>query len=286
MTDPDVLPCPHCGQLFDLASVFGHADACPALADKRRALQAQLGASDAIAALLAPPEDWVGCASGHCIVGPSEAEIAGEAGGSLDVDSEAAGAAVSSLLDLEVDIQHDPAAPTLWLGSSHRARDVDWLVARGIGFVLNVADDVDSPAEAYQAAGIRFTHLELADTSDCDIGSHLPDLVAMIHAQRVAGTSVFVHCSAGVSRSGTVAIAYVMVHGEAGGLACDSDDAATGPIPLVDAWQAVRGRRRYVSPNKGFALALVELEAELRGENSITAPMLALHGDQTEPAAI
>jgi len=59
---------------------------------------------------------------------------------------------------------------------------------------------------------------------------------------------VFVHCQAGVSRSATVVIAYLMKH---------------TLMTMTDAYKYVRGRRPVVSPNLNFMGQLLEFEEDL-----------------------
>ncbi|KAL1453542.1 hypothetical protein MTO96_043745, partial [Rhipicephalus appendiculatus] len=68
---------------------------------------------------------------------------------------------------------------------------------------------------------------------------------------RESSGCVLVHCLAGVSRSPTVAIAYVMRH-----LGLSSDDA----------YRYVKSKRPSISPNFNFLGQLLEYERELRGE--------------------
>mmetsp|Transcript_17993 Transcript_17993/g.24946 ORF Transcript_17993/g.24946 Transcript_17993/m.24946 type:complete len:148 (-) Transcript_17993:29-472(-) len=64
------------------------------------------------------------------------------------------------------------------------------------------------------------------------------------------GRAVAVNCSAGVSRSSTVVISFLLLHRN---------------LTLRDAFTKVRSKRKYVYPNKGFWQLLIDLE---RGKNS------------------
>lgn len=73
--------------------------------------------------------------------------------------------------------------------------------------------------------------------------------VEFIDAQRRAGLTVFVHCDAGISRSGMVAVAYLM---RRDGLSRD------------EALQLLRNRREVVRPNQAFMALLTEWEHSLK----------------------
>ena len=65
---------------------------------------------------------------------------------------------------------------------------------------------------------------------------------------------MLVHCMLGMSRSATVILMYLM-RGE--------------KMTLKEAWELVKNARYIVKPNPIFALALVKLELELFGVNTI-----------------
>ncbi|KAH7933116.1 hypothetical protein HPB49_008396 [Dermacentor silvarum] len=114
--------------------------------------------------------------------------------------------------------------PFLFLGSQRDAQDPELLAAHNICYELNV----------------------LRNSSRIFLSRITPDKV------RESSGCVLVHCLAGVSRSPTVAIAYVMRH-----LGLSSDDA----------YRYVKSKRPSISPNFNFLGQLLEYERELRGES-------------------
>jgi len=75
---------------------------------------------------------------------------------------------------------------------------------------------------------------------------------AFIDRARKANAGVLIHCHAGVSRSPTIAIAYLMKR---------------APMPMSEAYRFVKSRRSIISPNLNFMGQLWEFEQGLRTTN-------------------
>ena len=70
---------------------------------------------------------------------------------------------------------------------------------------------------------------------------------------RQTGTGVLVHCQAGVSRSPTIVISYLMKHTR---------------MSMVDAYKLVKNRRSIISPNLNFMGQLVQWESALQANKT------------------
>lgn len=87
------------------------------------------------------------------------------------------------------------------------------------------------------AQGISAQRLPIVDFDERALTRGLPDAVAAVHEMRNGGHVTYLHCTAGINRSPTVAIAYLVQH---------------HGLDLDTAWRQVTERRPSV-PNR-FAL--------------------------------
>lgn len=138
----------------------------------------------------------------------------------------------------------------LYLGGLTAAKKEDLLKENGITCVISAA--LESPELTYES--ITCTRIKLEDNPTCNIGIYF-DLVAdKIEKVRRERGKVLVHCIAGISRSATLVLAYLMKYQK---------------MRLFDAHAHVHKKRRLVRPNNGFWKYLVEYENKLFQKNTI-----------------
>ncbi|KAH7938998.1 hypothetical protein HPB52_004115 [Rhipicephalus sanguineus] len=138
--------------------------------------------------------------------------------------------------------------PFLFLGSQRDAQDPDLLASHNICYELNVSTSCPKPDFIPDA---HFLRIPVNDSHADKLRPHFARACRFLDKVRESSGCVLVHCLAGVSRSPTVAIAYVMRH-----LGLSSDDA----------YRYVKSKRPSISPNFNFLGQLLEYERELRGE--------------------
>ncbi|OCH84355.1 DSPc-domain-containing protein, partial [Obba rivulosa] len=141
--------------------------------------------------------------------------------------------------------------PSLYLGPCSAASNKAFLAANSITHVLSVGS---TPAQKVE--GVTYFRLSLNDSPTSSI-TKVSEEACKIIENAIASKSkgcgkgkILVHCSAGISRSPTLVVAYLMRSHKM------SLKAALG--------QVVRARPQ-VSPNSGFLEQLKRLEEELFG---------------------
>lgn len=126
------------------------------------------------------------------------------------------------------------------------------LMRRGITHILNTAEELQE--FRYPDLDLSIRHILMRDSEDQDLLAFLDTCVDHIHSVRKAGGSILVHCVAGVSRSASVCIAYLVKYKH---------------MTLKKAYFHVFNKRPCIFPNFGFWQQLVEFERRTRGETSV-----------------
>lgn len=132
--------------------------------------------------------------------------------------------------------------PGLYLGNFRDAKDTVQLAENKITHILSIHDN-SRPILMDKV----YLCLPVSDSPTQNISQFFSQCNDFIHNARVNGGNVLVHCLAGVSRSVTVVVAYVMTVTELG---------------WRDSLNAVRGARNCASPNFGFQRQLLEFQHE------------------------
>lgn len=170
--------------------------------------------------------------------------------------------------------------PFLYLGSAHHAARRDTLDALGITALLNVSSDCPNHFEGhYQYKCIPVEDNHKADISswfmeaieyigECLLGAAAPVFFSPLWVRgwaRWRGASltspsfpadsvkeccgrVLVHCQAGISRSATICLAYLMMKKR---------------VKLEEAFEFVKQRRSIISPNFSFMGQLLQFESQV-----------------------
>lgn len=143
--------------------------------------------------------------------------------------------------------------PHLYLGSQKDVLNKDLMAQNGITYVLNASNTCPKPDFISEN---HFMRIPVNDNYCEKLLPWLDKTNEFIDKAKVSNCRVIVHCLAGISRSATIAIAYIM---KTMGLSSD------------DAYRFVKDRRPSISPNFNFLGQLLEFEKGLRLLQALTS---------------
>ncbi|XP_061486805.1 dual specificity protein phosphatase 15 [Rhineura floridana] len=126
--------------------------------------------------------------------------------------------------------------PGLFLGNFIDAKDMDQLSRNNITHIISIHE---SPQPFIP--GITYLRIALPDTPEANIKKHFKECIHFIHSCRLRGGNCLVHCLAGISRSTTIVLAYIM---------------AVTQLNWREALDAVKAARPVANPNTGFCQQL------------------------------
>jgi len=138
--------------------------------------------------------------------------------------------------------------PKLWLGNACSAKNKWKLKELGVTHVLTIAEHI--PPQ--HPRDFEYKIISVDDHESVDLLKHLPDCKTFIDKGRQQG-GVLVHCAAGVSRSASMCIMYIML--EKG-------------MPNMEAFEFVRDKRPIICPNSGFRDQIHKLEENMKNNKN------------------
>ncbi|XP_067144325.1 dual specificity protein phosphatase Mpk3-like [Centruroides vittatus] len=137
--------------------------------------------------------------------------------------------------------------PWLFLGNADNSTDLDALKKYKIRYILNVTPNLPNTFQQ-DDLGIKYMQIPIQDDWSQKISQFFTDAIAFIDEGRDRNQGVLVHCLAGISRSVTITLAYLM---------------HTLNLSLNDAYDLVKKRKNNISPNFNFMEQLVDFERQL-----------------------
>nr|QBK85878.1 MAG: dual specificity phosphatase [Marseillevirus LCMAC101] len=97
--------------------------------------------------------------------------------------------------------------PQIWIGGFLSARNGRWLQDRGVTHIVNASKELPD----YFPQNFKYLRLDLNDSSDQDLTKALSNSYRFMKKAIDEGGVVFVHCFAGISRSSSQIIHYLMM---------------------------------------------------------------------------
>ncbi|XP_078421856.1 dual specificity protein phosphatase 2 [Cetorhinus maximus] len=134
--------------------------------------------------------------------------------------------------------------PFLYLGSAYHSSQKETLQSLGITTLLNVSSNCPN----YFEGAFQYKVIPVEDSHMADISAWFREAIDFIDSVKNSGGRVLVHCQAGISRSATICMAYLI---------------RTQRVRLEEAFDFVKQRRGVISPNFGFMGQLLQFETEV-----------------------
>ena len=133
----------------------------------------------------------------------------------------------------------------VYVGSIQAADNIAEMNKKGIRAVLCVAANIRIKYDPKDVDSHKIILAE--DIETFDLGIYFKEGINFINENR-AKTNVLIHCFAGVSRSGAMAVAYLM---------------DTHKKSFKEAWGMAKEKRSVITPNDGFKRQLEKFEVEM-----------------------
>ncbi|XP_022286187.1 dual specificity protein phosphatase 3-like [Crassostrea virginica] len=143
--------------------------------------------------------------------------------------------------------------PNILLGNYFIAKNKDELKRKGVTHVVNCAqgtkfNQINTDEEYFVGTEIKFLGLQATDTAKFPMNQYFHPASEFIEEALSNKGVVYVHCMSGMSRSGSIVLAYLMIK---------------RGMSVLDAVKVVRAKRE-IFPNDGFLKQLCELDQELQ----------------------
>jgi len=136
----------------------------------------------------------------------------------------------------------------LYLGGIAAASDTGELVSQGIRAVCCCCRETEFPSSEFHKE-LEYFRVDVEDIGREPIDAYFDEAAEFIHSWITREQPVLVHCRAGVSRSGSIVIAFLMRYMN---------------YSLHDAFFMVRSHRNIVTPNVQFMEKLCDYEELIR----------------------
>ena len=142
----------------------------------------------------------------------------------------------------------------LSIGNECDAKNKDLLIKEGITHIINVTKNIPLYHENSDNIKIKYLRVPVNDGCDQDIKKYFDETNEFIDQVKQQNGKVLVHCQAGISRSPTIVIAYLMNKNH---------------TTLTETYNTVKKIRTIVEPNFLFYSQLYEYEFRKQSEDKM-----------------
>ncbi|XP_028596915.2 dual specificity protein phosphatase 2 [Podarcis muralis] len=176
-----------------------------------------------------------------CLTSPTPATLPPSPSPALQSPEDNSTEAITPLYDQGGPVE---ILPFLYLGSCYHSSNREVLESLGITAVLNVS----SSCPNYFEGQFLYKSIPVEDNHMAEISVWFQEAIDFIDSVKNSSGRVLVHCQAGISRSATICLAYLI---------------QSRRVRLEEAFDFVKQRRGVISPNFGFMGQLLQFETEV-----------------------
>lgn len=136
----------------------------------------------------------------------------------------------------------------IYLGNIAGAQNNKFLKENNIGYIINLSN-LWYP----KSKEINYLDIPIHDTPNSNIKYYFPEIIGFFNKGLRSDQNIYIHCRAGISRSTSGLLAFLMSKG----------------LTMKDAVNYVYSRRNIIQPNPGFWIQLMIYERELYNKNTV-----------------
>lgn len=155
----------------------------------------------------------------------------------------------SSTVDLNLNITEVTSGLFLCSATSVHTSTLQLL---GVTCVINAT--VELPDTPLPDNTVKYCRIRVLDSPNQNIRQYFDISADLVHQISLRDGKTLIHCTAGVSRSATLCIAYLMKYHK---------------LSLIESYNYLKLRRPIIKPNCGFFRQLIEYERELFSNNTV-----------------
>ena len=118
----------------------------------------------------------------------------------------------------------------------------------------NITQVINCTIDIPEVKDVKSVRISVDDTPFANLEPHFDKVADLIQSEVSNGGKTLVHCVAGVSRSASFCIGYMMKYHH---------------LSLKEAYHLVKQKRLVIRPNIGFFRQLIDYEIKLTGQQSV-----------------
>lgn len=135
----------------------------------------------------------------------------------------------------------------IFLGNFQDSKNLSALKSNNITHILTAGIDL----ERYYPAYFDYLYFPIYDSPYTNISKYFCTAIQFIIESQKKGKNILIHCAAGISRSTSFVIAYLII---------------VKKMTYTQAYLYVKNKRNIINPNEGFQKQLIDLSYNILGK--------------------